>query len=162
MLTGLTTTVSNPTTLGNSVLATTQPLLGSAGTLPVVSQLTSGILPNAPPGSVPLAGATLGQTALLGNGQTPVLANAAVASPALASGSPITANVLSGGSGAALSSGGGGLLGGVTGTASGATGAATNVAGGATTGRPVQGLVGGTLTTVGGLLGNTTGGLLRR
>jgi hypothetical protein len=169
LLTGVTTTVSNPTTLGNSVLATTQPLLGASGTLPVVSQVTSGLLPTAPAGSVPLVGATLGQTALLGNGTTPSVVNAAIVSPTAASGSPVTANVLSGGSGAALVGGGGSALGGVTSVVGGVTGApaaagapATNLVGGATTARPVQGLVGGTLNTVGGVLGNTTGGLLRR
>lgn len=175
LLTGVTTVASSPTTLGNSILATTQPLLGTAGTLPLVSQVTGGLLPNAPPGSVPLVGATLGQTAILGNGQTPVLANAAVISPTAAAGSPITANVLSGGSGGALAgaTGGGGVLGGVTNLVGGVTGAVagapasgggavTNTVNNATAARPVQGLVGGALNTVGGVLGGVTGGLGRR
>jgi hypothetical protein len=80
----------------------------------------------------------------------------------LASGSPVTANVVSGGSGAGLVSAGGGLLGGAAGAPAAGGGAVTNLVGNVASARPVQGVVGGTLNTVGGVLGNVTGGLARR
>ncbi|WP_421992474.1 hypothetical protein [Roseococcus sp.] len=143
LLTNVSTTVTNPGTLLGSLSATTAPILGAAGTLPVVSNLLGGLLPSTP-GAAPLVGLSLGDTRLLGNGQTPSLVNAALLGSTPAAGSPITANVLT----AATS---GGLLGGLTG--------ALPVAGGLLGGSGTGGAAGGgVLAPVTGLLGGLTGG----
>lgn len=164
VLTGVTATVANPGSLTGALGATVAPLLGSSGTLPLASPLLSGLLP--PAGTAPLAGLTLGGTRLLGNGTTPTLVNAAVASPAPAVGSAVNANVLSGTSAngvlapvtnvvAGVTGGaGGGVLAPVVGVVNGVTGTLGGANGGVLA--PVVGVVNG----VTGGLGGANGGVL--
>ena len=135
-----TSTVPNLVGTVNSTLAGTSSLLGVAP-----------VLPGGTADARPLLGLTLGNTQILGNGQTPVLANLSTLSPAVtASGSPINANLLTG---ANAPPGTAGLVGNVTGAVNGATGGLlTGVTG-------TNGLVPGAVTTVNGVLNGALGGV---
>ncbi|MDB5412239.1 MAG: hypothetical protein JWR10_574 [Rubritepida sp.] len=157
LLTGVTTTLTSPANLTGSLSATLAPVLGASGTLPVLSGLLGGLLPTSAANMSPLAGLNLGGTTLLGNGNAPILTNVAALSPHAAVGSPITANILSGGTSA-------GLLGGLTGSLPGGLGggAASGLLGGITGGGAAGGGLLGGITgggaASGGLLGAVTGG----